>query len=233
MEHKICLITGANSEIAKAIAEQFESDYHLILCWHQNNERITELLKKDNVTSVQADLQHEKQVKTLIYDLFQQYNKIDLLINCIGKNSYVPDDEISEEIWDDIIAVNLKPAFFLCKYFLEYCNKINKGCIIHISSTAGIRPLPTSPHYITAKAGLIALSEYYAKIMAPNIRVNTIAPGFVQTQRHTSPSYDDIRKRIPMQRMADLSEIAQTVLYLAECQYITGQTIIVDGGLIS
>ena len=136
-------------------------------------------------------------------------------------------------MWEDVISYILKTAYLLCKYYWKYCDRHAYGCIIHLSSTAGLRPAPSSPHYITAKAGLIALSKYYAQIMAPYVRVNTVAPGYVQTKRHASPDYDSIRDRIPLKRMAALSEISDTVAYIADCQYLTSQTIVVDGGLIS
>ena len=122
--------------------------------------------------------------------IFREYKTIDLVINCVGRNISVAESELSEAIWDEVISANLKPAFFLCKFYLRYRSENSSGCIINFSSTAGIRPLPSSPQYITAKAGLIALSTYYAKIMAPHVRVNVIAPGFVQTQKHNSSDYD-------------------------------------------
>ena len=232
MEPNICMITGANSEIAVAIAKRLLPKYHLLLCWHKEHHRINELLKSGRVSDCQADLQCEEQVRTLMRDSFQKYSKIDLLVNCVGKNTSIPDEEITEAVWDDVISSNLKPAYLLCKYYWKYCDRHAYGCIIHLSSTAGLRPAPSSPHYITAKAGLIALSKYYAQIMAPYVRVNTVAPGYVQTERHASPDYDSIRDRIPLKRMAALSEISDTVAYIADCQYLTSQTIVVDGGLI-
>lgn len=231
MEPDICLITGANSEIAAAIAKRLLPSYRLFLCWHKEHQRVDELLEFGNVSSFQADLRCEAQVRALMRNIFQTYSKIDLLVNCVGKNSAIPNEEITETVWDDVISSNLKPAYFLCKYYREYRNSGTCGCVIHLSSTAGLRPMPSSPHYIAAKAGLIALSNYYAKIMAPYVRVNTIAPGYVQTERHESPDYDSIRDRIPLKRFAELSEIADTVAYIANCKYITGQTVIVDGGL--
>lgn len=235
MKNRICLITGANSELATAIIERFLNDYHLILCWHDSCERIKEYLSLDDVDSFCGDLQHEKQCEFLMRQLHEKYSHIDVVINCIGKNVHSAD--ITEEIWDDVIATNLKPAFFIGKYYWKYFyetdNKKYNSCMIHISSTAGIRPIPSSPHYVVAKAGLIALSDYFAKVMAPYVRVNTIAPGFVATGNHCSSAYDDIIKKIPMKRMASIDEVAQTAEYLVECAYITAQTIVVDGGMIS
>ena len=87
MEPNICMIAGANSEIAAAIAKQLLPKYHLLLCWHKEHHRIDELLKSSNVSAYQADLRCEEQVRTLMEDIFQTYSKIDLLVNCVGKIS--------------------------------------------------------------------------------------------------------------------------------------------------
>lgn len=234
MNKKICVIAGANSQIAVAIAERFMQECILILCYHKHDKRIQHLLSNEDVYTMRGDFQHEDQCHDLIRICYEKYSKIDIIINCIGKNTN-SDGGISEEVWDDVMAVNLKPVFFLCKYYQKYYTQYqqkNIGCVINIASTAGIRALPLSPHYITAKAGMIALSKYYANVMAPNIRVNSIAPGFVETDKHKSEKYSWICNSIPMKRMASLDEIAETACYLATCEYITSQTLIVDGGMI-
>ena len=235
----ICLITGANSEIGIALAERFKNEYQLVLCWHQNCSRLKKHFYENNVDFMQADLQYEDSCKTVIDFCMKKYKKIDLMINCIGKNTSCSDDQISERDWDEVINSNLRSVFMLCKYFKknmetfyfdrsDYC-----GCIINISSTAGIRALPSSPHYIAAKAGVIAISEYYSKVLAPYVRVNTIAPGFANTDKHCNKRYESIKAKIPMKRFAELNEIADTAHFLVGNKYITGQTIIIDGGLIS
>ena len=236
MTKKVCLIIGANSEIASSVIENLSSQYHLILCWNNNCDRIKKYFQLSNVDNIHINILHEEQFKILMEKLYHDYFHVDIIINCIGKNINSPN--ITEEIWDEVIGVNLKPAYFIGKYywklFFELENKRDvEGCIINISSTAGIRPIPNSPHYITAKAGLIALSEYFSKIMAPYVRVNVIAPGFVATVKHTDSKYNDIIQKIPLKRMATFEEIAQTVEYLIKCSYINAQTIVVDGGMIS
>ncbi len=235
MSDKVFLIIGANSEIAGAIIKRFLDDCHLILCWHDSCDRIKDYFARDNVYSYHGDLRCEATCRNLMEELKKSYSHIDVVINCIGKNDH--SEKITEEIWDDVISTNLKPAFFVSKFYWENYFELNEckriGCIIHIASTAGIRSIPSSPHYIAAKAGLIALSDYFAKVMAPYVRVNTIAPGFVATSRHNSPAYDGLIKKIPMQRMATTDEIAQTAEYIINCTYLTAQTIVVDGGMIS
>ena len=232
MKPKICLIAGSDSEIAYDTAERLSGEYFLVLCRHEGHERSDKLLKTCEAVQYRADLTDEVQAEGLIQEVFRKYSHLDLVVNFTGKNIHVPDEDISGPIWDDVMSANLKPVFFLCKYYHKYHRKDLEGCIVNFSSTAGIRPIPSSPHYVAAKAGVIALSKYYAELMAPCVRVNTIAPGFVNTQRHSSPEYDSVRERIALKRMAKFSEIAETVIYLANCKYITGQTIIIDGGLI-
>lgn len=230
---QVCLITGANSETGISIARSLSDKYNLILIWHNDNSRI--VANKQIVataTIMQADMSDEKVVDELLQIIYYKFKQLDLIINCIGKNIKRPDYEIDANCWDDVLSNNLKPILFLGRYYDKYRMKEQKGCLINFSSTAGIRGIPVSPHYIVSKAGVIALSEYYAKILAPNIRVNVIAPGFIETDGHKNSSYDDIRKSTPLKRMAKMTEIIDTVIYIASCEFITGQTIVVDGGLI-
>lgn len=235
MNKKVCLIIGANSEIAGAVIKRFLYSYQFVLCWHKRCDRIKEYFINDNVDEYRSDLRHEENCKRLMKQLHDKYAHIDVIINCIGKNDHC--ENITEEIWDDVIGTNLKPAFFISKFYWELFYGLNdcksSGCLIHLSSTAGIRPIPSSPHYIAAKAGLIALCDYFAKVMAPYVRVNTIAPGFVATSSHSSDAYNETVKKIPMQRMAAAEEIAQTVEYIVNCGYVTAQTFVIDGGMIS
>lgn len=235
MKNKVCLITGANSETALAIAELFRNNYQLVLCWNKHFDRIQHLLTCRDVESFCGDLCHEEQCKRILEECKNRYLHIDVIINCIGKNNKEPD--ITEEIWDDVMSENLKPAFFLCKYYWKYfyedCCCKRQGCIIHIASTAGIRPDPSSPHYVVAKAGLIALSKYFAKTMAPYVRVNAIAPWYIDTMSHKTHEYDELRDRNPIKRFATTEDVAQTAAYIVDCTYLNSQTIILDGGMIS
>ena len=122
----------------------------------------------------------------------------------------------------------------MSKHFLSYFSRNNfasYGHIINFSSTAGVNPNPTSPHYVTSKAGVIALTKYYAKLYAPKVMVNSIAPGFVATSNHCSSKYDSVKHKIPLQRMASVEEVAQSVYFILHSDYITGQTLLIDGGM--
>ena len=105
--------------------------------------------------------------------------------------------------------------------------------MIHIASTAGINPAPSSPHYVAAKAGVIALAKYFAKTMTPYVRVNVIAPCFIETSNHKDAKYDKVRNSNPLKRFVTTEEVAETAAYITECTYLNAQTIVLDGGMIS
>lgn len=232
MNKKICMLIGANSEIGIHIAKAMSQQYQLILVWHNNREKIDSNINTLFYADIiQKDMTDECAVQALFQYAYKKYSKVDFVINCIGKNIRQSDESIHSESWDDVLSNNLKPVLFIGRYYSKYIGKADHGCLINFSSTAGIRGIPKSPHYIVAKAGVIALSEYYAKILSPYIRVNTIAPGFVNTKSHISDAYNSVRELTPLKRMATMDEIVATVNYLIECNFITGQTIVVDGGL--
>lgn len=235
MKNKICLIAGSNCETALAIAKRFQEEHHLILCWHKNSDRIQDLLKQKEVDSFCGDLSNEEQCRKIMEECRNRFTHIDVIINCIGKNN--KENNITEEIWDDVMSNNLKPAYFLSKYYWKffYEDKISEGqgCMIHIASTAGINPAPSSPHYVAAKAGVIALAKYFAKTMTPYVRVNVIAPCYIETSNHKGAKYDNIRNSNPLKRFVTTEEVAQTAAYITECTYLNAQTIVLDGGTIN
>lgn len=233
MKKKVCMLIGANSEIGSSIANMMSLNYQLILVWHNNRDRIDQNIESlIQADIIQKDMTDEKAVESLFQYVSEKYNRIDCIINFIGKNKRQLDEAISSEDWDDVLNNNLKPILYMGRYYNRYVKDGEHGCIINFSSTAGIRGIPKSPHYIVAKAGVIALSEYYAKILAPRIRVNTIAPGFVNTDSHSTNAYDSVRESTPMKRMATMEEVYETIKYILGCGFITGQTLVLDGGLI-
>lgn len=232
-QSRVCVIAGANSEIGIAIANQLKKEYRLLLCWHNNDNRIKHLVDNIYIKEYQADLRNEAQCINLYDYCIKEFGRLDILINCIGKNDH--SNNITEEVWDSILSANLKPVFFLSKHFITYYKMAednhSTGSIINLASTAGINPLPSSPHYVASKAGVIALTKYYSKLYSPYVTVNSIAPGFVNTSNHQSSQYESVKCRIPLQRMATVDEIAQTAYFLLQVSYLTAQIIIIDGGM--
>lgn len=233
MSKKIAIIVGGTGEIGKCIVDVLHKEGYYTICVSNENSSIIE--KNSYTEYFNFDMTHLGSIEECSKKISQKYKKIDVLINVIGKNRPGSLSEITEEMWNDVINTNLKSVFFICKMFYDLLRKSNEGVIINFASTAGIRALPKSPHYIAAKAGVIALTKYFAQVYAPHIRVNCIAPGFVLTTNHYPENYTkytDVIERIPLYKMTSIDEIAETVIFLIKTKTITGHTLVIDGGLI-
>jgi 3-oxoacyl-[acyl-carrier protein] reductase len=174
------------------------------------------------------------QIELVKEKIVSEIGNIDVLINCIGKNISVPYDRIDLQTWKKVIDTNLQSVFFLCQIFGQEMVKNDNGAIVNFASTAGLFPLPKSPHYIAAKAGVVALTKYFAQIYAPTIRVNAIAPGYVLTQKHkqeNNMNYESTLCKIPLKRMATIDEIADATRFILNSSYMTGQILVIDGGM--
>lgn len=233
MKKKLAIIVGGTGQIGKGIIDAFHKEDYLTVCISAN--KILESEKKPYTEYYFYDMSRPKMIENCCCDILEKYDKIDALVNAHGKNRVGSLYDISEEMWDDVIDSNLKSVFFICRTFAKMIEKSENGSIINIASTAGIRALPKSPHYIAAKAGVIALTEYFAKVLSPLVRVNCIAPGFVLTENHKPENYinyDNVINQLPLHRMTMVEEIAQAIVFLANSKTITGHTIVVDSGLI-
>ena len=230
MQGNIAVIIGGTGQIGAHIAKTLSNRDYSVICISNHSE----LQAQNEITHYAFDMSNPEKIEECCLTLSKKYQKINLLINALGKNYGSSLYDIDEETWDEIISVNLKSVFFICRSFRKLLLD-GRSSIINFASTAGIRPLPHSPHYIAAKAGVIALTKYFAQVFAPDIRVNCIAPGYVFTENHypeNYSNYNDVIRRIPMREMASLEEIAEMVSYLAKAKTITGQTLVIDGGLI-
>lgn len=230
---KKAVIIGGTGQIGKRIVEVLHREGYFAICI--SSKPLSDIEKKQDTEYHVFDMSDPKAIEECCAKISEKHGLIDSLINVLGKNISCELYEITGEMWDDVIDTNLKSVFFICRTFRVLFSQSNKGSIINFASTAGIRALPTSPHYIAAKAGVIALTEYFAQSFAPNIRVNCIAPGFVLTENHKPSNYekyDSIIESIPLHRMATIEDVADAVIYLLNATAITGHTLVLDGGLI-
>ncbi len=234
MNTKTAVVVGGTGNIGSAIVKYLLCRNYKVICITRVSPSRQMLVRE--VDYLFGDMTKIEQINDCVKLVFSKYNSVDLLINTIGKNVTCSLEDINEEIWQEVMDSNLKSVFFICRAFGENMIKSETGgSIINFSSTAGIRALPQSPHYIAAKAGVIAISQFFASIYAPKIRVNCIAPGFVLTENHQKQNYmkyDDIISCIPALKMSSIDEIANAVIFLAQSETITGHTLIIDGGLV-
>ena len=241
MSKKTVLITGATRGIGKAILEAFNNDY-LIIGTGTSKESlssITENLKSLKIEgkAFKLDLNDRQSIKALSLSLDKEEIYPDILIN----NAGITRDNImlrmQEDEWDDVINIHLNGQYLLIKSFLKKMVKNRWGRIINISSTSAALGNKGQANYAAAKAGIEAMSRSLARELGSrNINVNCVAPGFIETDmtKEISKGNEDFfASQIPLGRLGKSSEIAEVVHFLASDQanYITGQTLHVNGGL--
>ena len=244
MERKTVLITGASKGLGAAIARVFAQHNHNIILNYNNSEeealKLAEELKKFNVEvlPVKADITNEDEIKHIVNISINKFRKIDVLINNAGIAIDTTFEDKTKENFIKTIDTNLIGPFLLSKYVGESMLKEKRGCIINISSTNGIDTYyEYSLDYDASKAGMISLTHNLALHFAPYIRVNCIAPGWINTEMNKNLDEEykkEEENKILIKRFAEPLEIANVVYFLStdEAKYINNETIRVDGGTI-
>lgn len=229
---KVMVITGGSSGIGASLSKLAEN-YEIVLCYCNNKENAIKL-KKENISLFKLDLTDEKNINELYNFVIEKYKRIDVLVN----NAAIAIDTLFENKTKNnfikTLETNLVGPFLLSKLFGQYMFNQKDGSIINITSTNGIDTFyPMSIDYDASKAGLISLTKNLACQFAPYVRVNDIAPGWVNTEMNKELDEEFIEqenKKILLGRFAEPEEIAKVILFLADSTYINGTTIRVDGG---
>jgi len=237
--NKTIFITGAAKRIGKEIALTFkELGWNIIIHYNSSKKDADDLadqINKDNPDSaktVQGNLNVNEDIEKILNEVGGMFPTIDLLVNNASAFYPTPIDEISENNWEELIGSNLKGPLFLIQGLKEKL-KASKGSIINITDTNLIKGVANYSIYSAAKAGLEAVTKGLARELAPEIKVNAIAPGAMLEPtdiKWTDEQRDKVIKTIPLNRMGSEKDIANTVEFLAHSKYITGQIIKVDGG---
>lgn len=258
LDGKVALVTGCGTlgegwgngkAISVALARQgasiFGSDLNIEAA--QQTKKIIE--EEGGIAHViTADATQADEVKKLVDACMAQYGRIDILINNVGRSEPGDPVSMSEQIWDDQMDINVKAAFLACKYVLPIMEAQGKGSIVSISSVAGLRYVgKPQVGYAAGKAALMQLTKTTGVLYAERgVRLNCVAPGLVFTplvkrlaDKYAKGDFEGFvahrHKQVPAGYMGDAWDVANTVVFLAsdEARYITGQTIVVDGGLTS
>lgn len=240
MERKVAIITGASRGIGAAIAIDLASNgYDVVINYINNKDSALkvqrEIKSKYQVNSIiyQADVSNQTEVKEMVEKTLSVFGKIDLLVNNAGIAIDTLIEEKTIEDFDKTLKTNLIGAFICARECAKY---MKKGNIINITSTNGIDTYyPYSIDYDASKAGLISLTKNLSVEYAPNIRVNAVAPGWVNTEMNKELDLEYMKEecsKILLNRFADANEIAYVVSFLAsdKASYINGEIIRVDGG---
>ena len=237
MDKKIVFITGVSRGIGLEIAKCFLNDGYFVIGTSRSNFNLGEALDSDHCLHIPLDVTDRDQVKNCIEQIKTQEKIPNVLINNAGITKDQLFLRMKDEDWDEVINSNLTGVFNITKLFIKSMVKNRSGKIINISSVAGLMGNPGQVNYSSSKAGLGGFTRSLAKeVAARNITVNCIAPGFIETDmtnHFKSDELDNILKTIPANKMGNPQDIANLALFLASSSgdYITGQTISVDGGL--
>lgn len=239
---KTAIITGSGRGIGKAIAYHFgKLGANVVLVGtseevHFVSEKFIE--EGIHAISIRADIKIEAEVDSMINQVIDHYGKIDILVNNAGITRDTLIMRMNESDWDTVLDTNLKGAFLCSKSAIKFMMKQRSGKIINVSSVVGVIGNAGQSNYASSKAGLIGLTKSIAKEVAPRgITCNVIAPGFIETQM-TDKLSDQVKENylnnIPLRRFGTPEDVANVVAFLASpaSDYITGQVLHIDGGLV-
>lgn len=240
MENKVILVTGASRGIGRAIAKELALEGNIVIAnYNKSTEKAQELkneLQRENIEIdlYKADVSKRTEVENMIDYIIQKYKKIDVLVNNAGIDLVKLFTEVTDDDWNYVINNNLYSVFCVSQAVSKHMINAKSGLIINISSIFGQIGASCESIYAVSKAGIDGLTKSLAKELSlSNIRVNSIAPGLIDTEMNNDLSEEDIKNvelEIPLKRIGKTEEIAKTVKMLIECNYITGQVIAVNGG---
>lgn len=238
--NKVIIITGASRGIGKEIAKGLsKKGYQIIANYNKSEEQAIELkeeLAQENIKIdiFKADVSKRKEAEELVKYTINKYGKIDVLINNAGISQIKEFTQITDKDWDNIINTNLNSVFYMSQEACKNMIHNKKGCIINISSIWGLIGASCEVHYSVSKAGIDAMTKSLAKEMGPsNIRVNSIAPGIINTEMNKELSEEEInniKEEIPLEKIGKSQDIEKCIEWLIEDEYTTGQIISINGG---
>lgn len=238
--NKVVIVTGASRGIGRNIAKRLAKDGYIVIANYNKSEDKAKSLQQElaseniNIDIFKANVSKRDEVKELIKYVIEKYKKIDCLVNNAGIDQVKMFLDITDDDWNNIINNNLNSVFYTCQEVLPYMIHEKNGVIINISSIWGLTGASCESHYAVSKAGVDALTKSLAKEMGPsNIRVNSIAPGIIDTEMNDNLNKDEkesLKEEIPLHKIGKVDDISSCVEWLIEDEYITGQVISINGG---
>ncbi|MFD7547956.1 3-oxoacyl-[acyl-carrier-protein] reductase [Streptomyces sp. NPDC059578] len=239
---RTALITGGSRGLGRATALRLADDgYDVAFCYTANADAARQLEKEITergvrVLALQADVSDAASAKSLVTTAQEEFGALDVLVTSAGIVRDNPLLMMKDDDWNRVIDVNLNGTYYVCRYAIFEMMKRKSGCIVNVSSVAGVHGNPTQSNYSASKAGIIGFTKAVAKEVGPyGIRANVVAPGFIETDM-TAGLTDKVREQavgqIPLRRLGRPEEVAELISYLTRATYVTGSVFQIDGGIV-
>jgi NAD(P)-dependent dehydrogenase (short-subunit alcohol dehydrogenase family) len=234
LARQVALVTGAAKRIGRSIALRLAKEGADVVVNYATSKAEADELASEvqslgrRVIALQADVSQRADVHRMFAAIDREFGRLDILVNNAGMFFEAKFEELTDEQWDRIMNANLKSQFLCAQAAAPLMKRHERGRIINLSSLGGILPWPAYTHYCVSKAGSIMLTKCLARALAPEILVNSVAPGTIQFPDE-APDQDYI-KRVPLHRTGTGEDIADAVVYFATADFVTGQILAVDGG---
>ena len=232
---KVALVTGAGKRLGRAVALRLASEGADVAAHYRGSDaEATEVVAQieklgRRAVAMQAELTSVEEIRGLVQRAAHEFGRIDVLVNSAA--NFLPSSVISttEEIWDASLDTNVKGPFFLAQAAAPWLRRSN-GAIVNFADTGGILGWPGYIAHSISKAGMIMLTKTLAKALAPEVRVNAIAPGTI-TMAGDPPEWEqEFVKSAPLKKTGTPEDVAEAVSYLASAKFITGHVLVLDGG---
>jgi 3-oxoacyl-[acyl-carrier protein] reductase/pteridine reductase len=239
LEGQVALVTGAAKRIGRSIALRLAADGATVVVNYATSKTEAEsLVSEMNATgadkdghraiAIQANVSRRADVQKMFATVEREFGRLDILVNNAGLFFHATFEELTDEQWDRVMETNLKSQFLCAQAAAPIMKRRGRGRIINLSSLGGLLAWPGYTHYCVSKAGSIMLTRCLARALAPEILVNSVAPGTIQFSGE--PPDEEYIHRVPLHRAGTGDDIAGAVAYLATADFVTGQVIVVDGG---
>jgi NAD(P)-dependent dehydrogenase (short-subunit alcohol dehydrogenase family) len=234
LARQVALVTGAAKRIGRSISLRLAKEGADVVVNYATSKAEAEELTAEiqslgrRAIALQADVSRRAEVHRMFAAVDKEFGRLDILVNNAGMFFAAKFEELTDEQWDRIMDANLKSQFLCAQAAAPLMKRQGRGRIINLSSLGGILPWPAYTHYCVSKAGSIMLTKCLARALAPEILVNSVAPGTIQFPGE--PPDEDYTKRVPLHRTGTGDDIADAVMYFATTDFVTGQIIAVDGG---